>query len=77
VHDVVTTQVESLTNDADGTPALVVASSWGGAIATLALATGVWTGPTVLLAPAYAKAIGKQCNWLINHSFTYNLVNDW
>lgn len=40
-----------------GNPMLVVASSWGGAIATLALATGAWSGPTVLLAPAYAKAI--------------------
>ena len=38
-------------------PALVVASSWGGAIATLALATGLWSGPTVLLAPAYSKAL--------------------
>eukprot|EP00039_Didymoeca_costata_P001818 m.55355 g.55355 ORF g.55355 m.55355 type:complete len:252 (-) comp10980_c0_seq1:1969-2724(-) len=35
---------------------LVVASSYGGAVATLALANGTWNGPTILLAPAYGKA---------------------
>uniref|UniRef100_A0A7S0B6P0 AB hydrolase-1 domain-containing protein n=1 Tax=Pyrodinium bahamense TaxID=73915 RepID=A0A7S0B6P0_9DINO len=37
---------------------VVVASSWGGAVATLALARGVWEGPAVLLAPAYGR-IGR------------------
>lgn len=36
---------------------VVVASSWGGAVAVLALATGAWSGPTVLIAPAYGAAL--------------------
>ena len=34
---------------------IVVGSSWGGAVATLALARGIWRGPTILLAPAYGR----------------------
>lgn len=33
-------------------PDVVVASSWGGAVALGLLETGVWAGPTVLMAPA-------------------------
>mmetsp|Transcript_13014 Transcript_13014/g.15542 ORF Transcript_13014/g.15542 Transcript_13014/m.15542 type:complete len:229 (+) Transcript_13014:74-760(+) len=32
---------------------VLIASSYGGAVATLALSRGEWTGPTILLAPAY------------------------
>ncbi|CAE8602135.1 unnamed protein product [Polarella glacialis] len=38
---------------------VVVASSWGGAVALLALARGDWRGPTVLIAPAYAVATSR------------------
>lgn len=38
-------------------PHVVVASSWGAAVATLALARGVWCGPTLLLAPALQHAV--------------------
>ena len=41
---------------ADGTPPdVVVASSWGGAVAHLMIHRRMWAGPTVLLAPAMAK----------------------
>jgi hypothetical protein len=36
-------------------PDVVVGSSWGGAIATWCLVAGSWSGPTVLLAPAYHR----------------------
>ena len=36
-------------------PEVVVGSSWGGAIAAELIIRGVWTGPTVLLAPALHK----------------------
>ena len=38
----------------DARPDIVVASSWGGAVALRCLETGIWDGPTVLLAPAVA-----------------------
>merc|ERR1719265_2974933 len=38
---------------------VLVGSSWGGAVATLALADGLWCGPCVLLAPAYG-AVAKH-----------------
>ena len=37
-----------------------MASSWGGAVATLALARGEWQGPTVLIAPAYNAALSRS-----------------
>ena len=41
---------------------IVVGSSWGGAVATLALVRGVWRGPTVLLAPAYGR-VAEVAGW--------------
>lgn len=38
-------------------PDVVVASSWGAAVAQLALARGVWRGPTVLMCPALGKGL--------------------
>jgi predicted esterase YcpF (UPF0227 family) len=48
-------KVNVLVGSGKGIKGIVVASSFGGAVATLALARGVWSGPTVLLAPAYGK----------------------
>ena len=42
--------------DAFDQSTVVVGSSWGGAVTLLGMSEGWWTGPTVLLAPAYAKA---------------------
>ncbi len=36
-------------------PHVVVGSSWGGAVAAELLLEGAWRGPTLLLAPAFAK----------------------
>lgn len=40
-------------------PDVVVASSFGGAVAVALLAEGVWTGPTVLIAPA-TRRLGRD-----------------
>ncbi|MBX2800587.1 MAG: hypothetical protein KTR31_23105 [Myxococcales bacterium] len=37
-------------------PAVVIGSSWGGAVLAELIAEGAWTGPTVLLAPAIRRA---------------------
>lgn len=39
-------------------PDVVVASSYGGAVAALLLAEGHWHGPTILLAPAFKRVAG-------------------
>lgn len=39
---------------------VLVGSSWGGAVATLAIAKGLWAGPAVLIAPAYKLAVGSS-----------------
>lgn len=39
----------------EGRPDVLVGSSWGGAIAIDLLREGTWGGPTVLLAPAWAR----------------------
>jgi len=44
------------TNPSNG---VLVGSSWGGAVATLAIARGLWAGPTILIAPAYKRAVGN------------------
>jgi len=36
-------------------PDVVVGSSWGGAVALACIQTGVWYGPTLLLAPAHQR----------------------
>lgn len=41
---------------------VVVASSWGGAVATVALAKGAWLGPTILIAPAYKTAMRRRAS---------------
>ena len=38
---------------------VLVGSSWGGAVATLAIARGLWSGPAVLIAPAYFAVMGR------------------
>jgi hypothetical protein len=38
-------------------PDVVIGSSWGGGVAQLALARGVWTSPTLLLCPALGRAM--------------------
>eukprot|EP01104_Vermistella_antarctica_P006666 TRINITY_DN17373_c0_g1_i2.p1 TRINITY_DN17373_c0_g1~~TRINITY_DN17373_c0_g1_i2.p1 ORF type:complete len:248 (-),score=50.03 TRINITY_DN17373_c0_g1_i2:151-894(-) len=40
-------------------PDIVVASSWGGCIAVECLTRGIWTGPTLLLAPA-SGLVGRK-----------------
>ena len=40
-------------------PDVVIGSSWGGGIGLLALATGAWQGPTILLAPALKTVTRK------------------
>mmetsp|Transcript_22898 Transcript_22898/g.64315 ORF Transcript_22898/g.64315 Transcript_22898/m.64315 type:complete len:234 (-) Transcript_22898:303-1004(-) len=42
---------------ADFNPDVVVGSSWGGGIALLALAEGLWSGPTVAIAPALHRVL--------------------
>ena len=44
----------------DASKGVLIGSSWGGAVATLAIAKGLWTGPTILIAPAYKLAVGKS-----------------
>ena len=39
-------------------PDVIVASSYGGAVAALLLAEGHWRGPTILLAPAFKRVAG-------------------
>ncbi|MFK8003815.1 MAG: hypothetical protein AB8H86_29905 [Polyangiales bacterium] len=36
-------------------PDILIGSSWGGAVAAELIASGVWAGPTILLAPAVAR----------------------
>lgn len=36
-------------------PDILIGSSWGGAVAAELIASGVWAGPTILLAPAIAR----------------------
>ena len=38
---------------------VLIGSSWGGAVATLAIARGLWRGPAVLIAPAYFAVTGR------------------
>lgn len=38
---------------------VLVGSSWGGAVAALAIAQGLWKGPAVLIAPAYKLSLGN------------------
>mmetsp|Transcript_59901 Transcript_59901/g.122941 ORF Transcript_59901/g.122941 Transcript_59901/m.122941 type:complete len:248 (+) Transcript_59901:123-866(+) len=40
-------------------PAVLVGSSWGGAVALHAIEQGLWSGPTILMAPAYSRAVRK------------------
>ena len=40
-------------------PDIVVGSSWGGAVAVELIRSGVWKGPTVLLAPAVHRVASK------------------
>jgi len=42
---------------ADEAPDAIVGSSWGGAVTLELLRRGAWTGPTVLLAPAWGKVL--------------------
>ena len=44
----------------DASKGVLIGSSWGGAVAALAIAKGFWTGPTILIAPAYKLAVGKS-----------------
>mmetsp|Transcript_47159 Transcript_47159/g.112007 ORF Transcript_47159/g.112007 Transcript_47159/m.112007 type:complete len:228 (+) Transcript_47159:80-763(+) len=45
---------------ASETGGVLVGSSWGGAVAVLAIAKGLWKGPAVLIAPAYGAAVGRS-----------------
>ena len=51
-------QVEEM-NSVGNRDGVVIGSSWGGAVATLAIARGLWKGPAVLIAPAYSAAMAR------------------
>lgn len=38
-------------------PDIIIGSSWGGAVTGELMRRGLWTGPTILLAPAYQKVM--------------------
>ena len=42
---------------AEHAPRVVVGSSYGGAVATKLLLDGIWSGPTVLIAPAARRLV--------------------
>ena len=52
-------QHEALTNHQ---PDLVIGSSWGGAVAMEMVRRGLWSGPTLLIAPAYRK-LAQGMGW--------------
>ena len=59
----------------DPSRGVLVGSSWGGAVATLAIAKGLWTGPTILIAPAYKLAVGNsQSDPLFSPSAIYDTI---
>ena len=39
---------------------VLIGSSWGGAVASLAIAKGLWKGPAILIAPAYTLSVGNS-----------------
>ena len=46
-------------NSVENREGVLIGSSWGGAVATLAIARGLWKGPAVLIAPAYFAVTGR------------------
>lgn len=43
-------------------PDIIVGSSWGGAVTMELIRRGAWTGPAILLAPAY-HSVGLRAGW--------------